>query len=58
MGNFNAIRIDSKRIGGYPRPLISMLEFNDCLDNDLQSSGHTLSWCNGHFGGQIEVGQS
>lgn len=26
MGDFNALRIDSERIGGHPQPLISMLD--------------------------------
>ncbi|KAK0593001.1 hypothetical protein LWI29_028893 [Acer saccharum] len=54
LGDFNAIRMDYERIGGHPRPLISMSEFNDCLDMcgllDLPSSGQTMSWCNGHEG--------
>ncbi|KAK1575277.1 hypothetical protein Q3G72_004017 [Acer saccharum] len=54
LGDFHAIRMDSERIGGHPRPLISMSEFNECLDMcgllDLPSSGQTMSWCNGHEG--------
>lgn len=29
LGDFNAIRMDSERIGSHSRPLISMFEFND-----------------------------
>lgn len=47
IGDFNAIRMDSKRIGGHPQPLISMSEFNDCLDNcgliDLHTNGRIMS---------------
>lgn len=54
MGDFNAIHIDSKRVCGHPRPLISMLDFNECLDKcclfDLHSSGRIMSWCDGHLG--------
>ena len=54
LGDFNAIHMDSKRIGGQPRPPISMSEFNDCLDMsglfDLPSGRQAMSWCNGHEG--------
>ncbi|KAK2648870.1 hypothetical protein Ddye_016359 [Dipteronia dyeriana] len=54
IGDFNAIRVDSERIGGHPRPLISMLECNDCLDKyclfDLHSIGCIMSWCNDYLG--------
>lgn len=54
MGDFNAIRSDSERIGGSPRPLISMSEFNECLNScgllEATSNGHTMSLCNGHVG--------
>ncbi|KAK4841187.1 hypothetical protein QYF36_000342 [Acer negundo] len=54
VGDFNIIRNDSERIGGNPRPLASMTDFNDCLDRcgrlDLSSGGNHMSWCNGHEG--------
>ncbi|KAI9154057.1 hypothetical protein LWI28_020404 [Acer negundo] len=52
VGDFNIIRNDSERIGGNPRPLASMADFNDSLDRcgllDLSSGGNHMSWCNGH----------
>lgn len=43
LGDFNVMCMDSYRIGGNPRPLISMPKFNDCLDIcglfDLLNSG-------------------
>ncbi|KAF5468581.1 hypothetical protein F2P56_012724 [Juglans regia] len=54
VGDFNSIRNDSERIGGNPRPLGSMTDFNNCLDQcglfDLSSGGNQMSWCNGHEG--------
>lgn len=54
MGDFNAIHNDSECISGNPRPLASMLEFNDCLDQCdlfyLSSGANHMSWCNGHEG--------
>ncbi|XP_040986544.1 uncharacterized protein LOC121234610 [Juglans microcarpa x Juglans regia] len=54
LGDFNVIRRDSESVGGNPRPLISMLEFNDCIDHcgllETSSSGQNMSWCNGHGG--------
>lgn len=54
LGDFNVIRADSKRIGGHPWPLISMAEFNECIDRcgllDLFCSGQRMSWCNGNIG--------
>ncbi|KAF5481500.1 hypothetical protein F2P56_002144 [Juglans regia] len=54
LGDFNVIRRDSERVGGNPRPFISMLEFNDCIDRcgllETSSSGQRMSWCNGHGG--------
>ncbi|XP_035540358.1 uncharacterized protein LOC118344262 [Juglans regia] len=54
LGDFNVIRRDSERVGGNPRPFISMLEFNDCIDRcgllEVSSSGQRMSWCNGHGG--------
>ncbi|KAF5477362.1 hypothetical protein F2P56_004011 [Juglans regia] len=52
LGDFNVIRRDSERVGGNPRPLISMLEFNNYIDHcgllETSSSGQNMSWCNGH----------
>lgn len=43
LSDFNTIRMDSERIGGHLRPLISIYEFTDCLDKcglfHLSSSG-------------------
>ncbi|KAF5477357.1 hypothetical protein F2P56_004006 [Juglans regia] len=54
LGNFNVIRRDSERVGGNPRPLISMLEFSNYIDHcgllETSSSGQNMSWCNGHRG--------
>ncbi|KAF5481513.1 hypothetical protein F2P56_002155 [Juglans regia] len=54
LGDFNVIRRDSERVGGNPRPLISMLEFSDCIDRcgllEISSCGQNMSWCNGHGG--------
>ncbi|KAF5462658.1 hypothetical protein F2P56_018646, partial [Juglans regia] len=54
LGDFNVIRRDSERVGGNPRPFISMLEFNNCIDRcgllEVSSSGQRMSWCNGHGG--------
>ncbi|XP_042959294.1 uncharacterized protein LOC122294521 [Carya illinoinensis] len=54
VGDFNTIRMDSERIGGNPRSLPSMNEFNDFIDRcglfELTCSGQRLSWCNGHAG--------
>ncbi|KAK1557069.1 hypothetical protein Q3G72_017380 [Acer saccharum] len=51
LGDFNVIRRDAERIGGSPRPLLSMMEFNDCLHHcglvDLLNTGQRMSWCNG-----------
>ncbi|XP_035546552.1 uncharacterized protein LOC118348611 [Juglans regia] len=33
LGDFNVIRRDLERVGGNPRPFISMLEFNDYIDH-------------------------
>lgn len=48
MGDFNVIRADSKRIGGNPRTLLPMLEFNDYLLQcglvGLLNSGQQMSW--------------
>lgn len=53
-GDFNIIRNDSKRVGGHPRPLYAMVDFNDCIDKcyllQLPILGRKLSWCNGHEG--------
>ncbi|TXG69366.1 hypothetical protein EZV62_004301 [Acer yangbiense] len=54
LGDFNVIRRDAERIGGSPRPLLSMMEFNDCLHHcgliDLLNTGQRMSWCNGREG--------
>ncbi|KAK0580059.1 hypothetical protein LWI29_035797 [Acer saccharum] len=54
LGDFNVIRRDAERIGGSPRPLLSMMEFNDCLHHcgivDLRNTGQRMSWCNGREG--------
>ncbi|KAF5475816.1 hypothetical protein F2P56_007582 [Juglans regia] len=54
VGDFNIIRDDQERVGGNPRPLNSMAEFNECLDScgllDLTVDGRRMSWCNGHNG--------
>ncbi|CAI9755487.1 unnamed protein product [Fraxinus pennsylvanica] len=53
-GDFNIIRNDTERIGGCPRPLQAMEDFNDCIDRcgllELSVMGQKLSWCNGHEG--------
>lgn len=54
VGDFKAIRSDDERIEGNPRPLSSMVDFNDCLDRcglfELSHGGRQMSWCNGHEG--------
>lgn len=54
LGDFNVICTDAERIGGNPRALLSMREFNDCLHHcglfDLPNTSQHLSWCNGHEG--------
>ncbi|KAJ0094336.1 hypothetical protein Patl1_15029 [Pistacia atlantica] len=54
VGDFNVIREDSERVGGHPRPIRAMEEFNNCIDHcgllDMQVTGRRLSWCNGHEG--------
>lgn len=54
VGDFNAICNDSEHIGGNPRLLASIVEFNDCLYQcglfDLSIGGNHMSWCNGHKG--------
>lgn len=53
-GDFNVICNDGESIGGNPRPLVAMEEFNGCIDScglmDLHAVGNYLSWCNGHTG--------
>ncbi|KAG2686056.1 hypothetical protein I3760_10G158300 [Carya illinoinensis] len=53
-GDFNIIVEDGERIGGHPRAISAMDEFNACLDSygllDLSISGSHVSWCNGHSG--------
>ncbi|KAJ0074622.1 hypothetical protein Patl1_37562 [Pistacia atlantica] len=50
--DFNIIREDSERVGGHPRLITLMEDFNNCIDHcgllDLQVMGRRLSWCNGH----------
>lgn len=52
--DFNIIREDLKLLGGNPRPLAPMGNFNECLDSygllDLLVAGRRMSWCNGHDG--------
>ncbi|KAF5468900.1 hypothetical protein F2P56_013011 [Juglans regia] len=54
VGDFNIIREDSERVGGHPRSITAMEEFNICIDHcgllDLHVVGRKLSWCNGHGG--------
>lgn len=54
IGDFNAIRKESERIGRHPTTLSSISKFNDCLDHcglfKIQSIGNYMSWCNGHEG--------
>ncbi|XP_040996234.1 uncharacterized protein LOC121242446 [Juglans microcarpa x Juglans regia] len=54
VGDFNIIREDMEQIGGQPRPLGAMEEFNNCLNNcvmvELTSQGGCMSWFNGHAG--------
>ncbi|XP_042962702.1 uncharacterized protein LOC122296976 [Carya illinoinensis] len=52
VGDFNIIREDRERIGGNPRSLSAMSEFNSCIHNcglvEMTSYGGRMSWCNGH----------
>lgn len=54
VGDFNIIRNDGEMIGGMPRPVITMSEFNECLDScglmDLLVKGRLMTWCNGQQG--------
>ncbi|XP_040990989.1 uncharacterized protein LOC121238224 [Juglans microcarpa x Juglans regia] len=54
VGDFNAIRSDAERIGGNPRSLLAMTEFNGCVDTcglvEMRFQGRMMSWCNGHVG--------
>lgn len=51
MGDFNAIREDWERIGGNPRSVSAMEEFNDCHDTwglmEFASQALRMTWCNG-----------
>lgn len=33
VGDFNSIKKDGERLGGHPRPLSAMTEFNSCIHN-------------------------
>ncbi|XP_022869153.1 uncharacterized protein LOC111388629 [Olea europaea var. sylvestris] len=52
--DFNIIRNDFERVGGHPRPLQAMEDFNECIDKccllEVPVLGRKLSWCNGHEG--------
>ncbi|XP_042954601.1 uncharacterized protein LOC122291014 [Carya illinoinensis] len=54
VGDFNVICSDSERIGGNPRPVSTMVEFNESLDNcglvEMRVHGRSMSWCNDHNG--------
>ncbi|XP_035542838.1 uncharacterized protein LOC118345290, partial [Juglans regia] len=54
VGDFNAIRYDSERRGGNPRPVAVMDEFNEFIEfagfMELRFEGNQFSWCNGHEG--------
>ncbi|KAF5458524.1 hypothetical protein F2P56_022547 [Juglans regia] len=54
VGDINAIRSDSERLGGNPRSLLAMSEFNGCVDIcglvEMRSQSRIISWCNGHEG--------
>ncbi|KAG2696269.1 hypothetical protein I3760_07G050600 [Carya illinoinensis] len=54
VGDFNIIRDDRERIGGNPRPLSTMSEFNSCIHNcglvEMIGYGGKMSWCNRHRG--------
>lgn len=52
LGDFNIIRQDNERKGGRSRLAVALEEFNEWVDYcglmDMQFSGQSLSWCNGH----------
>ncbi|KAF5465371.1 hypothetical protein F2P56_015385 [Juglans regia] len=55
VGDFNSIKEDDgEQLGGHPRPLSAMAEFNSCIHKcglvELNYSGCKMSWCNGHRG--------
>lgn len=54
MEDFNYIQYDGERIGGHPRPIITMEDFNNCIDNfgvvELKSFGGNMTWTNGQEG--------
>lgn len=54
MGDLNVIREDEERIGGNPRSLSAMEEFNSCIDHcgllELGFIGSRMTWCNEHGG--------
>ncbi|KAF5481754.1 hypothetical protein F2P56_002383 [Juglans regia] len=53
-GDFNIICNDGELIGGNPRALVAMEEFNQSLNScgflELPVKGRRLSWCNGQSG--------
>ncbi|KAG2668051.1 hypothetical protein I3760_15G142400 [Carya illinoinensis] len=60
VGDFNIIREDRERIGGNPRSLSAMSEFNSCIHNcglvEMTGYGGRMSWCKG-IGVHRVVGQ-
>lgn len=54
VGDFNLIGEDGEQIGGQPKALAAMEDFNDCINNcrvmDLKHVGGSMSWFNGHAG--------
>lgn len=52
VGDFNIIWHDGERLGGCPRLAIAMEEFNSCINTcgftEMQYTGNSFSWCNGH----------
>lgn len=53
MGDFNSIKEDGERIGGQPRPLAAMEEFNNCRLVELKSFGGI---CHGAMGTRVIIG--
>lgn len=53
-GDFNIIQEDGECIGGSPRSLLAMEEFNICIDHygllEIGFVGSWMTWCNGHGG--------
>lgn len=48
--DFNIIQTDHERVGGLPRLILEINEFNACLDScrliDMAFKGRCMSWCN------------